>query len=115
MSAGAIGRTIGSPAPSGPDENLEEANMTTATVHRHLPSLPALNMFVAVAAVVISVFALATAPAEVSRVVTQSPTADVSEGPEDIPSDLVPAPRTEWSRTMTPLLEGCEQNTVQRC
>ena len=89
--------------------------MTTATVHHHRPSLPALNMFVAVAAVVISVFALVTAPAEVSRVVTQSPTADVSDGPEDIPSELVPAPRTEWSRTMTPLLEGCEQNTVQRC
>ena len=89
--------------------------MAIATVQHHRPSLPALNMLVAVAAVVISVFALVTAPAEVSRVVTQSPTADVSEGPEDIPSNLVPLPRTEWNRTGTPLLEGCEQTTFQRC
>jgi hypothetical protein len=89
--------------------------MTTATVHHHRPSLPAVNMFVALAAVVIAVFALVAAPAEVSRVVTQSPTADVSEGPEDIPSNLSPPP---WAvrNAATPLLEGCELHVdFQRC
>ncbi len=89
--------------------------MTTATVHHHRPSLPAVNMFVAFAAVVIAVFALVTAPAEVSRVVTQSPTADVSEGPEDIPSNL-PTPPWAVPNAATPLLEGCEQHVdFQRC
>ena len=73
-------------------------------------------MFVAVAAVVIAVFALVTAPAEVSRVVTQSPTADVSEGPEDIPSNLPTPPWAVPSHAVTPLLEGCEQHVdFQRC
>jgi len=90
--------------------------MTTATVHHHRPSLSAVNMFVAFAAVVIAVFALVTAPAEVSRVVTQSPSADVSQGPEDIPSNLSPPPWAPSSRAATPLLEGCEPHIdFQRC
>ena len=89
--------------------------MTTATVHHHRPSLPAVNMFVAFAAIVIAVFALVTAPAEVSRVVSQSPTADVSEGPEDIPSNLPTPPWAVPNVAATPLLDGCEQHAFERC
>jgi hypothetical protein len=89
--------------------------MTIATVQHHRPSLPALNMFIAVAAVVISVFALVIAPAEVSRSSRNRRPPTWARGPGDIPSNLVPAPRTEWIRTGTPLLEGCEQSTFQRC
>ena len=90
--------------------------MTTATVHHRRHWLPTLNMLLAVAAVVIAVVALATAPAEVSRVITQSPSADVTEGPEDIPSLLEPPPRAAPSLVAAPLLEGCEQHAAyQRC
>jgi hypothetical protein len=59
--------------------------MITATIHRR-PWLPALNMFLAVAAIVISVFALATTP--------------------DLPT-AVPAPRIAMDPSSNPLLPGC--------
>jgi hypothetical protein len=73
---------------------LEEATMNTATIHHHRLFLPAINMFVAVAAVVIAVFALADDPAKVTEVITQQPGAAVSQDPVEA--------------TMTPLLAGCD-------
>ena len=66
--------------------------MTTSTVHQHRLFLPAVNMFVAVAAVVISVFALATDSADVTEVITRSPSVAASEDPA----------------TITPVLAGCD-------
>jgi hypothetical protein len=59
--------------------------MMTATIHRR-PWLPALNMFLAVGAVVISVFALAATP--------------------DLPT-AVPAPATPMDPISNPSLPGC--------
>ena len=62
--------------------------MLTAIIHRR-PWLPALNMVLAVAAVVISVFALASTP--------------------DLPTlpTIVAAPRTLLDPASNPLLPGC--------
>ena len=80
--------------------------MTTTTVHHRQFFLPALTMFIAIAAIVIAVFALATDPADVTEVITQSPSAAVTENPAKSPAAL--APRTELNTAdMTPLLTGC--------
>jgi hypothetical protein len=85
---------------------LEEATMNTTTVHHRRPLLPALNMFLAVGAVVISVFAVVTDSADVTEVITQLPGANVSQDPAHNPA--TPAPRAELNpATMTPLLAGC--------
>lgn len=87
--------------------------MTTATVHHRRPWLPALNMLLAGSAIVISVFALATDSADVTNVITQTPSAAVGEAPADNPA--TPAPPAELNAsTMTPLLDGCHFG-VSRC
>ena len=68
--------------------------MNTATIHHHRLFLPAVNMFVAIAAIVISVFALANDPADVTNVITQRPGTEVSQDPAEA--------------TATPLLAGCD-------
>ena len=76
--------------------------MNTATVHHHRLFLPAINMFVAVAAVVIAVFALADDPAKVTEVITQQPGAAVSQDPVDGHHD--PAARRLRSRVQQVLI-----------
>ena len=61
------------------------SNLITGTIHRR-PLLPALNLLLAVAAVVISAYALATTP--------------------ELPT-LVPAPRTLLDPASDPRLPGC--------
>jgi len=51
--------------------------MTSTIVHLRRAWVPALNMLLALAAVVIAVIALAIAPSEVNEAVTQSPAAEV--------------------------------------
>ena len=51
--------------------------MTSTIVHLRRAWVPALNMLLALAAVVIAVIALAIAPSEVNKAVTQSPVAEV--------------------------------------
>jgi len=66
------------------NQQQKEFTMTATVVHLRRVWVPALNMLLALAAAVIAVIALLTAPSEVNKVVTQSPAeVDVQSPPAD--------------------------------